>query len=169
MGSAGVVIYDEQLARINSLIGHLLKESDAKCALLVAKDGRTIAKQGFARALDTDQMGALVAGAFAASKGVAELIGETEFTALFHQGKHESIQIHLLDAKTLLVITFDDRTTVGMVRLVTKAVTGALQDVLQAVYSNPEAEQLGTLEEISSTFDQILGTAGEPGKDSGTV
>ena len=157
MGGGGVVIYDEQLTRVNSLIGHLLKESDAKCALLVGKDGRTIARQGFTRTIDTDQLGALVAGAFSASKAVAELIGEPEFSTLFHQGKHESIQIHLLDPRTLLVVTFDERTTVGMVRLVTKAVSGSLREILQAVYDNPDVEEIGTPEEIASTFDEVFG------------
>jgi len=155
----GVVIYDEQLAEINALIGRLLKESDAKCALLVGKDGRAIAKQGFTRTMGTDQLGALVAGAFSASKSVAELIGETEFTTMFQQGKHDSILIFLVDPRTLLVITFDARTTVGMVRLVTRAVSEGLSEILSRIYENPAAEEVGTPEEIASTFDAVFGDA----------
>ena len=153
----GVVIYDEQLAQINALIGRLLKESDAKCALLVGKDGRTIAKQGFTRLMDTDQLGALVAGAFAATQHVARLLGEPEFTVMFHQGKHDHIHIFLIDPKTLLVVTFDERTTVGMVRLVSKAISESLGEVLAKVYENPTVEGVGTPEEIASSFDEVFG------------
>lgn len=155
---SGLVIYDEQLTRINESISRLLKESDAKCALLVNKDGRTLAKQGFTRTMDTDQLGALVAGAFSATSRVAELIGEPEFSVMFHQGKHDHIHIALVDDKTLLVVTFDDRTTVGMVRLVCKAVGGGLAGVMADVYQNPAEDQdLGSPDEIADSFDDVFG------------
>ena len=154
---SGVVIYDDQLAQINTLISRLLKESDAKCALLVGKDGRTIAKQGFTRMMDTDQLGALVAGAFAATQRVAVLLGEPEFTVMFHQGKHDHIHIYLVDPKTLLVVTFDERTTVGMVRLVSKAVSESLVEVLTKIYENPATGEVATPEEIASSFDEVFG------------
>ena len=153
----GLVIFDEQLTKINSQISRLLKESDAKCALLVGKDGRTIAKQGFVRTMDTEQLGALVAGSFAATKRVAELIGEPEFTVMFHQGKHDHIHIVLVDQKTLLVVTFDERTTVGMVRLVSKAIAEGLAGVLNEIYQNPAEEAIGTPEEIADSFDDVFG------------
>ena len=155
---SGLVIYDEQLTRINESISRLLKESDAKCALLVNKDGRTLAKQGFTRTMDTDQLGALVAGAFAATSRVAEIIGEPEFSVMFHQGKHDHIHIALVDERTLLVVTFDDRTTVGMVRLVCKAVGDGLAGVMAEVYQNPASDQdLGSPDEIADSFDDVFG------------
>ena len=153
----GLVIFDEQLAQINSHISRLLKESDAKCGLLVGKDGRTIAKQGFVRTMDTEQLGALVAGAFAATSRVAELIGEPEFSVMFHQGKHDHIHIVLVDDRTLLVITFDERTTVGMVRLVSKAIAESLVAVMTEIYANPAEDAIGTPEEIADSFDDIFG------------
>ena len=154
----GMVIFDEQLAQINSLIGRLIKEADAKCALLLSKDGRSIAKQGFTRTMNTDQLSALVAGAYSATKGVAEIIGEPEFSVMFHQGKHEHINIMLVDPKTLLVVTFDDRTTVGMVRLVSKAIGEKLVDIMNEIYENPtEEEELGSMDDIDSSLDDIFG------------
>jgi len=154
----GLVIYDEQLAKINGLISRLLKESDAKCCLVVGRDGRTIAKQGFTRTIDTEQLGALVAGAFSATNRVAELIGEPEFTVMFHQGRHDHIHIFLVDPRTLLVVTFDERTSVGMVRLVSKAIGTDLAAVLAQVYQNPaDEDSLGSPKEIADSFDSIFG------------
>jgi predicted regulator of Ras-like GTPase activity (Roadblock/LC7/MglB family) len=156
--SSGMVIFDDQLAQINTLIGRLLKEADAKCALLLSRDGRSIAKQGFTRTMNTDQLGALVAGAYSATKGVAEIIGEPEFSVMFHQGKHEHINIMLVDPKTLLVVSFDDRTTVGMVRLVSKALSERLSEIMGQIYENPtEEEELGSLDEIDGSLDDVFG------------
>jgi hypothetical protein len=48
---------------------------------------------------------------------MAKLLGEEHFSCLFHQGERDNIQLSLVGDRTLLTILFDDRTTVGMVRL----------------------------------------------------
>jgi len=64
-----------------------------------------------------DTISALVAGSFAATREMARLLGEEEFSVLFHQGKSDSIQLSLVGDRTLLTVIFDEATTVGMVRL----------------------------------------------------
>ena len=71
----------------------------------------------------------MVAGSFAATKEIARLLGEEEFTALFHQGARDNIQLSLVGDRTLLTILFDDRTTVGMVRLYAGETAKKLGDV----------------------------------------
>ncbi|MFQ5504629.1 MAG: roadblock/LC7 domain-containing protein, partial [Planctomycetota bacterium] len=94
-----------------------LRLSGAKCALLVDKEGHMVTKSGDAKSINMDTISALVAGSFAATKEMAKLLGEEHFTALFHQGERDNIQLSLVGDRTLLTILFDDRTTVGMVRL----------------------------------------------------
>ena len=109
--------YKEDVDRIDKLLGEFLRLSGAKCALLIDKDGHLVTKRGEVRTIDMDTISALVAGSFAATKEMARLLGEEEFTALFHQGERDNIQLSLVGDRTLLTILFDDRTTVGMVRL----------------------------------------------------
>ena len=54
-----------------------------------------------------DTISALVAGSFAATKEMARLLGEDEFTAMFHQGERDNIQLSLVGDRTLLTILFD--------------------------------------------------------------
>ena len=61
---------------------------------------------------------------------MAELLGETEFSVLFHQGVRESIHVSAVDDETILLAIFDDRTTVGMVRLFAKEASRAIGTVL---------------------------------------
>src|SRR5262249_37248534 len=112
-----LTFYAEDMEQIDKLLGEFLRLSEAKCALLVDKDGHLVAKHGEMRSVDMDTISALVAGSFAAPKEMARLLGEAEFSALFHQGERDNIQLSLVGERTLLTILFDDRTTVGMVRL----------------------------------------------------
>ena len=126
------VLYEDQIKDIDKALGQIIKESEAKCALLVDKDGHLITRQGFTHTLDTTALAALLAGSFASTKEIARLVGEPEFSVLFHQGKKDHIHISLIGERTILVIIFDDRTTIGMIRLYAKEVGEKLKKILDS-------------------------------------
>jgi len=126
------VLYEDQIKQIDKALTRVIKESEAKCALLVDKDGHLITRQGFTHTLDTTALAALLAGSFASTKEIARLVGEPEFSVLFHQGKRDHIHISLIGERTILVIIFDDRTTIGMVRLYAKEVSESLKEILES-------------------------------------
>ena len=125
------VLYEDQIKDIDKALGRIIKESEAKCALLVDKDGHLITRQGFTHTLDTTALAALLAGSFASTKEIARLVGEPEFSVLFHQGKRDHIHISLIGERTILVVIFDDRTTIGMIRLYAKEVGDILKEILE--------------------------------------
>lgn len=124
-----LTFYREDIERIDQLLTEFLRLSGAKCALLIDKEGHLVTKKGEVRTIDMDTISALVAGSFAATKEMARLLGEEEFTALYHQGMRDNIQLSLVGDRTLLTILFDDRTTVGMVRLYANETAKKLSDV----------------------------------------
>jgi len=117
-----LILYEEEITRIDKVLSRLIKGAEAKCALVVDKDGHLITRQGFTHSLDTTALAALLAGSFASTKEIARLVGEPEFSIMFHQGKRDHIHISLVGERTILVVIFDDRTTIGMVRLYAKEV-----------------------------------------------
>lgn len=121
--------YKEDIEKIDKLLSEFLRLAGAKCALLIDKEGHLVTKRGEVRTVDMDTISALVAGSFAATKEMARLLGEEEFTALFHQGERDNIQLSLVGDRTLLTILFDDRTTVGMVRLYANETAKKLADI----------------------------------------
>ncbi|MBI5267765.1 MAG: roadblock/LC7 domain-containing protein [candidate division Zixibacteria bacterium] len=127
------IIYEEEVVRIDALLAKMLKGSEAKCALLVDKDGHLITRQGFTHSLDTTALAALLAGAFASTKEIARLVGEPEFSVLFHQGKKDHIHMTIVGERSILVVIFDDRTTIGMVRLYAKETSTELAKVFDDV------------------------------------
>jgi predicted regulator of Ras-like GTPase activity (Roadblock/LC7/MglB family) len=124
-----LTFYKNDVDKIDKLLAEFLRLSGAKCALLIDKEGHLVTKRGELRTIDIDTISALVAGSFAATKEMARLLGEEEFTAMFHQGERDNIQLSLVGDRTLLTILFDDRTTVGMVRLYATETAKKLADI----------------------------------------
>jgi len=111
-----LVFYKADMDKIDKLLKDFLQLSNATCALLVDKDGHLVTQSG-KTTYDTDTVSALVAGSFAATKQMAKLLGEEEFSIMFHQGARDSIQLSLVGDRTILAVIFNEKTTMGMVRL----------------------------------------------------
>jgi len=132
--------YKEDIEKIDKLLAEFLRLSGAKCALLIDKEGHLVTRRGEVRSIDMDTISALVAGSFAATKEMARLLGEDEFTALYHQGRRDNIQLSLVGDRTLLTILFDDRTTVGMVRLYANETAKKMSDIYDIAMSRDPSE-----------------------------
>jgi predicted regulator of Ras-like GTPase activity (Roadblock/LC7/MglB family) len=115
-----MVIHEQDAARIQATLAGFLAESGALEALLIDRSGQLLALEGVARALDTVSISALAAAAFSSTAAMAQLLGETEFTVLFHEGVKQSIHVSTVDEEAILLAIFDEKTTVGMVRLFAK-------------------------------------------------
>ena len=153
MSDDSLIIYEEEINQIDALISKMLKGAEAKCALLVDKDGHLITRQGFTHSLDTTALAALLAGSFASTKEIAKLVGEPEFSVLFHQGKKDHIHMSLVGERSILVVIFDDRTTIGMVRLYAKETSGELAKIFETIKAGAD-EHRQQQANISSDFAQ---------------
>lgn len=130
------VLFKEDVERIQKVLAHVLTESAASNALLIHKDGNLIAQVGFTPQIDVTALAALAAGSFASTRAIAHLIGETEFSVMFHQGAKENIHIALMDEDVILLLVFDDRTNLGLVKVSTAHAKQKLTEVLALVHQN---------------------------------
>lgn len=151
-----LTFYKEDIDRIDRLLAEFLRLSGAKCALLIDKDGHLVTKRGELRTVDIDTISALVAGSFAATKEMARLLGEDEFTAMFHQGQRDNIQLSLVGDRTLLTILFDDRTTVGMVRLYAGETAKKLAEIYTDAINREPAGDTGLNDEYGTDAKKTL-------------
>lgn len=135
------VLFKEDVERIQKILSHLLTESAATYVLLINKDGNLIAHVGFNSSIDATSLAALAAGSFASTRAIAALIGETEFSVMFHQGAKENVHISLVDEDGILVLIFDDRTNLGMVKMVADQARRKLVEVLNDVRANDINDQ----------------------------
>ncbi len=111
------VMYEAEFRRINEELKHLYQLSNAKLVFLVDKNGQLIASTGDTHDIDTTALASLTAGNIAATDGIAKLLGQKEFSVLFHEGDKDNIHISLVASKVILVVVFDQRSSLGLVRL----------------------------------------------------
>ncbi|HMB16775.1 MAG TPA: roadblock/LC7 domain-containing protein [Pelovirga sp.] len=128
---SSLVMYDEEYQKIMALIERLLRESNAKVIFLVDKDGQLIAATGETENLDTTSLASLTAGNIAATGGLAKLIGEKEFSILFHEGEKDNIHLSIVGGRVILVVIFDQRSSLGLVRLRVKKASNELAVILE--------------------------------------
>ena len=147
------VMYDEEFQRISAVIEKLLRESNSKVIFLVDKNGQLIAGCGATEHLDTTSLASLTAGNIAATGGLAKLIGEKEFSILFHEGEKDNIHISIVAQRVILVVIFDHRSSLGLVRLRVKKASDEL-----AVIFNDLAVKAAEMEKsgnVDSPFAEI--------------
>lgn len=159
-----LIFYQKDVEEIDKVLDEFLRLSESRCALLIDKEGHLVTRKGITASLDMDTISALVAGSFAATKEMARLLGEEEFSVLFHQGKKDNIQLTLIGERTLLAVIFDDRTTVGMVRLYATEASTKLVKVFERVEKNNTMENLEMPaydeKESKEALDRLFGNLG---------
>lgn len=159
MSKGPLILTKNDITAINNVLSNLLRQSDAKCVLVVNQDGKCVAQRGFTQNIDTTALAALIAGSFSSTRAMAQLLGESDFTVLFHQGEKDHIHNNLVDNSNILTVIFDDRTTIGMVRLYTKEAAKKLQEVMERAgkkrLKNPD-EQLNVSKEAEDRLEDLF-------------
>ncbi len=157
MPDTPILLQKRQYHKIKDVLARLQSDSASRVVFLVDKDGQEIAVQGEVGNLDTTSLCSLAAGNVAATGGMAELIGEKEFPTLSHEGEHESIHISVI-GRLLLIVVFDERSTLGLVKLRSRQVSHqllAMIDEITKVQSSDEASPFAEItdEDIDSLFN----------------
>jgi predicted regulator of Ras-like GTPase activity (Roadblock/LC7/MglB family) len=154
MSGSDLIMYEEEFRKIDEELQKLHVQTNAKVVFLVDKNGQLIASAGETRDIDTTSLASLTAGNIAATGGIARLLGEKEFTILFHEGETDNIHISLIGQRVILVVIFDKRSSLGLVRLRVKKVSDALARIFDEIASKSEKEKAeGKLDE--SPFAEI--------------
>ncbi len=154
MPDSNMILYEEEFRRISFEVDKLLKDANASLVFLVDKNGQLIASSGDTSRMDTTSLASLTAGNIAATGGLAKLIGEKEFSILFHEGEKEHINISLVGKRVILVVIFDTRTSLGLVRLRVKRATDSLEKIFEDIERKVE-EQKEVSADIISPFAEI--------------
>ena len=137
-----LVFYENDVARLDSEIDTFLELSKARCVLLVDRDGHLVTRRGEPMRTSEESVSALVAGSFAATQEMARLLGESEFSIMFHQGHRDSIQLQLVGDRTLMATLFDGRTNLGMVRFYAQETAARLNTVFEEIEAEDRRPQL---------------------------
>lgn len=150
MAETPFIIYEQQFQRIKTVLVRLCIESAARVVFLIDRDGQPIAVHGDLGDMDTTSFASLAAGNVAATSSMAKLIGEDSFPTLAHEGEHENIYISVI-GRSLLVVVFDGRSTLGLVKLRSKKASYEVAEILAQIAKSSEEHAL----EENSFFSEI--------------
>ena len=150
-----LVLYDDEFRKIKDSLQRLASDANANVVFLVDKNGQQIAAVGDLTTLDTTSLASLTAGNVAATDGLARLIGEREFSILFHEGERDNIHISIVAQRVILVVIFDERTSLGLVRLRVRRAMSELEKIFEEIARKAEKEKQVLAADFDSPFAEI--------------
>jgi predicted regulator of Ras-like GTPase activity (Roadblock/LC7/MglB family) len=160
MTDTPIIMHEEQYEQLRHILAKLRLDAFARVVFLVDKNGQQIAVHGEVGDLDTTSLASLAAGNVAATGGMARLIGEREFPTLSHEGERESIHICII-GRVLLVVVFDDRSSLGLVKLRVKQASrdlAALFEIVERIArERKESEEALFAEITDDDIDSLFG------------
>ncbi len=138
-GAASWSFTEDDYGAITQSLQRFLFDTNARCALLVDRTGQLVATVGEQPTFDPTAFATLTAADFSANDQLARLIGETDFNSLFHQGEKESMYLADVARRVILVVLFDNRTTLGLVRLKMKHTVEELTRLFEQVFARGQS------------------------------
>ena len=164
-GRRGLVINEEQMHVIDGVISKLQRVASSDFVALISTSGQPITTAPAHADADTLSLAALAAGSFAATRQLAEVLKEREFSLLFHEGKESNLHVMQVTEQILLLITFGRETQVGRVRLYTSRAVEVLKPIFEAAENTTGEERI-----IDRDYSREAGTAIDawfPGESDG--
>lgn len=113
-------VSSEQLDSIDDVLKDELMGIGVHSCILIDMAGNTIAHLDDGHcSFDVVAFSALAAGNFATVDAMAQLVGEQQFSLLFHRGETENINFSKVNDDILLITIFGPEVTLGFLRLKT--------------------------------------------------
>ncbi len=154
---------EEDSGRIRAVLLDFLRDASARTALLVDRAGQMLVTVGEPPTFDPTAFASLTAADFSANDQLARLLGEPEFGTLFHQGEKESLYLADIARRVILVVLFDNRTTLGLVKLRMKPAVHELTGLFTAMFAresggNDGRVGAGFVGEAEDELDKLFGS-----------
>ena len=133
-----LLLYEEDHRSVQAVIRQLIRDADALAIFVVDMNGQLVAEAGEVQDIDTISLASLCAGCVAATAGLARLVGENDFPVHFHQGRRASLHITRITPQMILAVIFDDRSSLGLVRLRVRKAVGGLARIFETLRKKTE-------------------------------
>jgi len=133
-------LIEEDMRQIDGALGDLLTKSEATSALVLDKGGFLITQCGDTRRFDTTTLGALAAAMYAATQGIASLVGELDFSSVYQQGDNFSMLVNNVDEHCLLLVIFRAQISVGAVKYYALGTIAQVAEQLKAAQTRAPGE-----------------------------
>jgi predicted regulator of Ras-like GTPase activity (Roadblock/LC7/MglB family) len=152
-----LILYPEDIARLDALLDEFVGKAQVLCAMVTGKDGTLLTYRGMTQAMDTTSIAALVTGSFSATYVIARLVGEAEFSTMLHQGRQRNIHIALINADFYLASVFATGNSVDRVNQEAQQCIRELNLCLQRIAGNELTAFLPDDEDVAAASTPAAG------------
>lgn len=156
---------EDDSLRIRTVLVDFLRDASARTALLVDRAGQMLITVGEPPTFDPTAFASLTAADFSANDQLARLLGEGDFGTLFHQGERESLYLADIARRVILVVLFDNRTTLGLVKLRMRGTMVDLTAIFTAMFARDASSDASTshvdpafVGDAQDELDKLFGT-----------
>jgi predicted regulator of Ras-like GTPase activity (Roadblock/LC7/MglB family) len=125
-------ITKSQVDGITTVLTSYLINAGVDCCLLIDRSGNLLISRGDPIAMDTSALAALTAANFGATEEIARLIGEKDFSLLFHKGERENIHFSKIGEQLILITLFGHNLSLGLIRLRVEEAANAIMKFFEA-------------------------------------
>ena len=123
----------QQLEDIEEILQKDFMELGVHCIVLIDMAGNIIVNlDNGEMAHDIYSLAALAAGNFGAVGAMAKIVGEDEFSLLFHKGEKENMHFSKIMDDFLLISIFGIETSLGFLRLKVAEATKKIKKILES-------------------------------------
>jgi predicted regulator of Ras-like GTPase activity (Roadblock/LC7/MglB family) len=153
---SGQVIYEEEHERLEDICDRLVRDALAKAIFIIDQDGQVITYTGETSDIETTSLASLVAGSAAATDGIADMLDEDNFPVHFHEGEETHLHVSVVQQTLILVVIFDDRSSLGLVRLRVKRAYQEMEQVIESLDKKRDDEGEGQPDVFGDISDDEL-------------
>lgn len=146
---------EEQCRKVDDLLLELLVRAEAEAVFLCNRGGYILAESVVQEYEQNDNIAALAAGSFFATREIARLVGEPEFRCVFHQGDRKGIYMQNTTTDLLVVVVFGRQSNPGLAKLCSEEMVVHLDECLGSEDESDVGEALRSLE-IQINQDGVL-------------
>ena len=156
MMESQLVMQQEDFDVVLATVQKLVRDANAKGVFVVDKAGQLVAEAGEMQGIDSTSLASLTAGCVAATGGLAKIVGEEEFPIHFHQGERDNLHMSAVGDRMILVVVFDERSSLGLVRLRVKKAGAELAKLFEEVNKKAETEAYGAYSPFAEITDDDI-------------
>jgi len=151
------ILFDEEFRLIKDVISRLKADAQAKVVFIVDKNGQTNRGRRGHGEPRHDLLASLTAGNGGGDGRLARLIGERGVPVLFHEGERDNVYISVVAQRVILVVIFDERSSLGLVRLRVRKANAELERIFDTIQQKLEPRRPAAWRASDSPFAEITG------------
>jgi predicted regulator of Ras-like GTPase activity (Roadblock/LC7/MglB family) len=156
MSVSDLILHEDEYRRITRLAERLLRESNGRFVALIDRNGQPLTTTGELPDVDRTALASLAAGNVAATEGMARMIGERSFSSMYHEGDREHLYFATVGDVGILLVAFDERSSLGLVRLRVRQISPEMEAVFDDMLSRSRAGQAGESGGLSEITDEDI-------------